>query len=675
MSHKRITWLCLVLFLVAVPLVTEAQVVNLLLNPSFEEDEAILDDAAWEQWCTWNPAEGAGSMAGIDEIEFVDGQRSLRVEPLGTENWHFIVLFLPITVEMDKDYTISFWAKAEEPRQLTVQLKAEDNSISAWGATDFDLTTEWAEYHYASNVMIDVVKLEILCSATHVPFWLDFLYMYEGDYVAGIMPGEAADKGKAARPNPEDGALITQTWQTLTWTAGEFALSHDVYLGDNYDDVLNGTGDTFRGNQTATFATVGFPGFPYPEGLVPGTTYYWRIDAINEADPNSPWTGHVWSFSVAPQKAYNPDPMDGAEFVSLSTQLSWTAGMGAKLHTVYFGEDFDEVKNATGGIPAGTTIFNPGPLEQEKVYYWRVDEFDGMETYKGDVWTFTTPGAVGNLQPANGAVNVPMITTLSWTAADNATSHEIYLGVDKETVRSAGAGSPEHKGSAALGSETYDPGKLLWHTTYYWRVDEVYTSGTLKGPIWTFTTANSIIIENFESYTDNDADGEAIWQAWVDGFGVADNGAQVGYLLPPYAEQRVVHGGSQSMPLLYTNEAGVTNSEATLTLTATRDWTEENVGELSLWFRGSPDNAPEPLYAAVSNTAGAPAVAAYEDTDAAQTLTWTQWKVPLQAFADQGINLTNVDKLAIGLGSKGGAAVGGTGTMYIDDIALYRASP
>jgi hypothetical protein len=46
--------------------------------------------------------------------------------------------------------------------------------------------------------------------------------------------------------------------------------------------------------------------------------------------------------------------------------------------------------------------------------------------------------------------------------------------------------------------------------------------------------------------------------------------------------------------------------------------------------------------------------------------------IPLQTLADQGINLTDVDKIAIGLGSKGGAAAGGTGTMYIDDIALYR---
>ena len=73
-----------------------------------------------------------------------------------------------------------------------------------------------------------------------------------------------------------------------------------------------------------------------------------------------------------------------------------------------------------------------------------------------------------------------------------------------------------------------------------------------------------------------------------------------------------------------------------------------------------------------SNAAGAPAIVAYDDAAAATSSRWTEWRIALQAFADQGIDLTNVDKIAIGLGSKGGTAAGGSGTMYIDDIRLYR---
>jgi len=110
-----------------------------------------------------------------------------------------------------------------------------------------------------------------------------------------------------------------------------------------------------------------------------------------------------------------------------------------------------------------------------------------------------------------------------------------------------------------------------------------------------------------------------------------------------------------------------------MTLATPRDWMVVGITELSLWLRGGLDNAAEPLYAAVSNSAGAPAVVANDDLSAATIRSWRQWSIPLQAFADQGINLGNVDKMTIGLGSKSGmAAPGGSGTMYIDDIRLYQ---
>jgi hypothetical protein len=675
----------------------------------------------------------------------------------------------------------------------------------------------------------------------------------------------------ARNPQPADGGLHEDTWVTLSWKGSDLAVSHDVYLGSDFDEVNNATRDSevFRGNQALTFYVAGFPGFAYPDGLVPGLTYDWRIDEVNDANPESPWKGDVWSFSIPPKKAYNPIPADGSDSVLTDVRLSWTPGFGAKLHTVYFGDDFDTVASATVGIPAGGASYNPGPLKAAKVYYWRIDEFDGLATYKGDVWSFSTLGGITNPNPPDAAIDITQTPTLTWTAAIPAAAHEIYLGTDPEAVRNATTASPEYKGAKPLGDETFEPGKLAWNTTYYWRVDEtndVNPDSPWKGPVWSFTTAGFAIVEDFESYTDDDANNEAIWQHWIDGFGVADNGSQVGYLLPPYAEQTIIHGGLQSMPLLYNNQAGVTNSEAALTLTTTRDWTEEGVAELSLWFHGLPasvgsfveapagtytmtaegtdiwgtadqfhyafktlngagsmeaqvlsvqntnawakagvmiretlepgskfaavyitpgngcrfqarttadadatsdtsvvsaeqtaitapyrvriergaagdfrgyysnngttwqsmpwnpqsipmasnvyiglaltshaagvtceavfsnvattgavtgqwanqdigisSNAAEPLYAAISNAAGSPAVVAHDDPATATIDGWVEWRIPLQAFADQGINLSNVDKIAIGLGSKSGiASDGGSGTMYFDDIRLYQ---
>ena len=488
---------------------------------------------------------------------------------------------------------------------------------------------------------------------------------------SALYPVVKAQDYPASKPVPADGDVIRQTWLNLQWTAGPEAVSHDVYFGDDFDLVKAGTGDTFIGNQTNADFIVGFPGFPFPEGLVPGTTYYWRIDEVDESNPDSPWKGPVWSFMVAPRIAFGPDPADGAEDVDPNAaSLTWEVGFDAKLHYVYFGDDFDTVNIAAGAMPTGLVIHRPGVLDLGKTYYWRIDEFDSMTTHKGDVWSFTTPGAVGSPKPPHGAVNVKQNKILSWAPADNAASHRVYFGTDKAAVQGAATGSPEDKGSVDLGAERLDPGMLEWDTDYYWRADAVDAAGNASnGPVWTFTTANFLVVDDFEDYTDNDAAGEAIWQSWIDGFGVAENGSQVGYLMPPYAEQTIVQSGSQSMPLGY--DADQKYAEAVLTLVYPKDWTIRGVDTLGVWYKGDWINVPTPMYVVLNG--GEPVN--NEDTDAAQRDVWTEWLIPLQAFADQGINLGNVNSIAIGMGDKANPQPGGSGTMYIDDIRLYTPAP
>jgi len=476
-------------------------------------------------------------------------------------------------------------------------------------------------------------------------------------------------RNTAFNPDPSDGQMHEDTWANLGWAPGDLAVSHDLYIGTDFDDVNNGAEGTFAVNTVATLQVIGFAGFPVPEGLQAGRTYYWRIDEVNEADPNSPWKGPVWSFSIPPKTAYNPDPVDGGEFVDPNATFSWTPGFGALVHTVYIGTNFDDVDGAAGGVPQNAATFKPAPLELEKVHYWRVDEFDGLSTHKGDIWAFTTPGAVGNPQPANGAEDVQMTATLSWTAADNAASHELYFGTDAEAVTNATTSSPEYVGPRALGAESYDPGGLAWDSRYAWRLDEVYPTGTVKGLVWTFTTADFLLVDDFESYNDIDppeANSNRIFESWLDGFGTTTNGALVGNDLPPYAERGVVHGGDQSMPYSYDNN--LKTSEATRTLSYPRDWTEGGVSKLSMWFRGGAANAPERMFVALNGNA----VVYHKDPEATLTPRWTQWVIDLQEFADQSVNLANVNTIAIGFGTKDAPAAGGAGKMYFDDIRLYR---
>ena len=498
-------------------------------------------------------------------------------------------------------------------------------------------------------------------------------YENHGTIAAAIWTTEAAPVAPpvvASSPNPADSTLHEDTWVSLSWRAGDGAASHDVYFGENINDVDEGAGDTFRGNQTAMFFVVGFPGFPYPDGLIPGKTYYWRIDGV-EADDTTKHKGEVWSFTVPPKTAYLPDPADDAQSVNPEPVLSWTEGFGSKLHYVYFGDNFDDVNNAAGGLPQGTTDYTPGPLKMAKTYYWRVDEFDILATHKGDVWSFTTEGAVESLDPANGAVDVTQTPILTWTPGVFGASHEVYFGSDKDAVKNADTSSPEYKGSGNLGSESYDPGQLEWNTTYYWRVDEANNTNAdspWTGSVWSFATASFFIIDDFESYNDLDPVdpvSNRIFNAWIDGYDDPTNGSLVGYDTPPFAEQTIVHSGNQSMPLFYDNSVGY--SEATLTLTYPRDWTEKGVNTLTIWFRGNSDNAAETLYVALNGNA----IVTNDNPNAAQTEEWTEWNIDLQAFADQGVNLTNVNTIALGLGNRNNPVAGGSGTMYFDDIRLY----
>ncbi len=685
------------------------------------------------------------------------------------------------------------------------------------------------------------------------------------DEILALMEGIGAYP-TASKPTPADGTILLDTWVNLAWQAGDFAVSHDVYFGDNFNDVNDGVESTFQGNQEATFFVVGFPGFPYPDGLDTGTTYYWRIDEVNDTEPNSPWKGKVWSFSIPPKTAYAPEPADGSELAAPDVELSWTEGFGAKLHYMYFGDNFEDVNNATVGMPLGSTSYAPGPLKLAKTYYWRVDEFDAIETYKGDVWSFTTEGAVGSPEPSNGAVDVKQTPVLSWSPGVYSASHQIYFGTDEDAVKNADTGSPEYKGTGDLGSEVFEPEKLLWDTTYYWRIDEVNDinpDSPWTGKVWSFTTANFLVVDDFESYNDlvpDDPESNRIFNAWIDGYEDPTNGSLVGYPNPPFAEQTIVHGGSQSMPLFYDNSVGY--SEATLTLTYPRDWTENGVETLSIWFRGnaaglveelagtytmnasgadiwgqadefryawkqlsgvgsisaqvlsventdgwakagvmireslapgskfafvfvspangcrfqarvttgadamsddsvttlqaieaphwvklertasgdfnaynsddgvtwsplawnprrvlmSPDvyigialtshnvnetctaefsnvqttgtvtpmmwtheaigatmlsNDAEPLYVALNDSA----VVSHDNPNASLIDEWTQWNIDLQAFADEGVNLANVNTISLGFGNKSNPQAGGSGTMYFDDIRLYPPPP
>jgi hypothetical protein len=91
-------------------------------------------------------------------------------------------------------------------------------------------------------------------------------------------------------------------------------------------------------------------------------------------------------------------------------------------------------------------------------------------------------------------------------------------------------------------------------------------------------------------------------------------------------------------------------------------WTQEAIGvEMA-------SNDPEPLYVALNGNA----VVQHDNPNAALISDWTEWRIDLMGFADQGINLANVNTITIGFGDKKNPLPGGSGSAYFDDIRLYR---
>ena len=399
-----------------------------------------------------------------------------------------------------------------------------------------------------------------------------------------------------------------------------------------------------------------------------------------------------WVHGESPVEYSLPEPQTTTDLVSFSVNLDYKV-----YHNQWFAEDDlggtptltidTEQKEVMLGFQGSPSVpysnnYDPvcglrgnfGPLEEgEWVFVFR---FPGYLLWDYFDVIPAVPSRASQENPSNGALDVSQTTILSWNPGEKAATHDVYFGTDEEAVRNADTSSPEYKGTRALSSESYDPGALDWSTTYYWRVDEINNNNPDSpwiGGVWSFTTANFLIVDDMESYNDLDTrnpESNRIYTAWVDGFNNPTiNGSIVGHLNPPFAEQNIVHGGLQSMPMYYNNNNAVGKSEATLTLTTNRDWTQNSIDTLAIWYIGSAanDNDLETVYVVLNGTSGVDNPISI----AAQVEEWIEWRIGLQEFANEGVNLADVQSITLGLRNRNNTGDGGSGVMFFDDIRLY----
>ena len=528
----------------------------------------------------------------------------------------------------------------------------------------------------------------------------------------------------ASHPVPAHGEADVSRDATLSWTPGEFAQRHNVYLGTSFDDV-----NTADLSQTVSQGQTGTT-FQPTNLLEYGKTYYWRVDEVNAAPSNTVFTGGVWSFTAEPY-AYPVTPIAAT---ASSSEKSTTgpantingSGLTGDLHgtnsgtmwntafadpgPIWIQYEFDDVYKlyelwvwnhntnfepvlgygfkdvtietstdgtvwtvlkdvqfekapATAGYAHNTTV----ALDGATARYVRLTAKSNWSTVGlkqfglSEVRFFSVPVQARAPQPAQNAKGVAVDSTLDWRPGREATSHQVVFGTDPAAVSGGTAAAKTVTGHG------FDPGALNFGTMYYWKVDEV-GAATYPGVLWRFTTQEYAAVDDFESYTDDE--GNRIYEAWIDGW-TNNTGSVVGYLQAPFAETAIVHGGKQSMPLEYNNVQPPFYSETERTFDTAQNWTANGADSLSLWVQGVATNSPSDLYVIVEDSTGK--TATVTNTTAVTSAGWTLWVIPQSDL--MGVNMAKVKKMTLGVGSRISPIKGGTGLVYIDDIGYGRPLP
>jgi len=542
---------------------------------------------------------------------------------------------------------------------------------------------------------------------------------------------------KARNPSPASEESDVPRDVILSWTPGPFAPTHNVYFGTSFDDVYNGIGGvtqsvtSYAPDQRLDFGTTYYwrvdeVNAPPDSTVYRGSLWSFTTEPVAYPIENITATASSSDIDKGPENTVNGAGLDATgllhgkegDSVWLSSMMgpqpTWIEYEFDGVYKLYemwvwnsndslepaIGFGFKDVTieysvNDTDYTTLGTTHeFARAPGLDNYAHNTTVD-FNGVSAKYvrltansnwgslfdqyglSEVRFFYIPILAREPNPDSGARDVsigtidgPIDVTLGFRAGREAARHDVYLSSDEQAVID---------GTAPVETMTetsYGPLSLDLGTTYYWRVDEVNeaeTPTTWKGDLWDFRTQEYFVVDDFEDY--NDYPPDEIWSTWIDGYGTTTNGSTIGYPDPDwnfgehYVETSIVHGGAQSMPYFYDNNLKF--SEAAMTLSYPRNWTEQGVGVLSLWFYGDTSNAAEPMYVALNGSA----VVTHDNPNAAQIDTWTQWTIDLQGFADQGVNLANVNTIAIGFGDKNNPLAGGSGMMYFDDICLYRPAP
>ena len=381
----------------------------------------------------------------------------------------------------------------------------------------------------------------------------------------------------------------------------------------------------------------------FPMISADGSTIYFNSDR-----PGGFGSQDLWQAPILPVVDFDDDGSVGLNDLTLMVE-SWGT---------------DNPRCDIGPMPWGDGVVDAADLDV------LMDSWDQAVDFPYD------PRRASNPEPADGSkMYVDTGISLRWIPGRDAAEHDVYFGEDSATVEQADITDTTgvYRGRQDI-SEYTTTEVLAFGQTFFWRIDEVYSDGTvIKGQLWSFTVADlsdSFVVDDFENYiAEGDMlDHRQIYQTWWDGWEDPENGSQVGYADPPFVELTIVHGGLQSMPFFYDN------SNAPISWTFRewpdpQDWTVRGVQVLTLWLYGEQDNSADPFYVGLEDSAGNHKDITHPDPAVLTVNDWQQWRIPLADFTD--VDPTAIKIMYIGVGDPVSNQPGGSGLVCIDDIELH----
>jgi hypothetical protein len=487
-------------------------------------------------------------------------------------------------------------------------------------------------------------------------------------------------KVSAFSPDSHHGASDVSQPLILCWAPGYSALHHDVYFGEDREAVANATIEspaTYRGRQAAKLTTYN------PGTLKLAKTYYWRIDEVNQTNPNSPWRGNIWSFTTG--NFIVVDDFESYNDADNPTWLSWHDGLGYGIPGTPDGYPGNGTGSAIGNETEYTsvesTIVHGGrqstPFYYHNNKYWcdKYSEAEKILSYPRD-WTeegVTELSLWFRGYPAAGTFVEEPVGTYIMTGL----GADIGMNNDFETdefhfayKELTGAGTIMAKVESIENTHEWAKAGVMIREIPYenskyafacitpgngiafqgrreWDTSSFTTNHTgITAPHWIKLERDAA--NNFTAYHSSDG---STWEAIgeIQNIQMSTN-VYVGLALTS-------HDSSFSCEAKFSN--------VTITGSVGPEWADQDIGIVT--------NDLEPLYVAITNNTGEPAIVYHSDPGASGIDTWTEWVIPLQTFTDQGVDLTDVNSIAIGLGIRGNTTTpGGWGKMYFDDIRLYQ---